>query len=98
MWSSTYLKERNCSLHHAPQRAEPLRTKRTRLRPRRRAAEPQQPSDSRRKLDNFLRLLARGCGGATRGAGAGGMNTTEDFIAGCLARDAHRPDADVMTV
>src|SRR5438128_12394401 len=71
------LKERDCSLHLRPERAGPLLTKRTRLCPRRRAAEPQQPSDSRRKLENFLRLLARGCGGATRGTGAGGMNMTE---------------------
>lgn len=48
------LKERDCSLHlHLPE-SSPAPTKRTRLRPRRRAAEPQQPSDSRRKLQTIF--------------------------------------------
>jgi len=82
-FSRFVLKERDCSLHHAPEsRAAPDETHPAGARARR-AAEPQQPSDSRRKPENFLRLLARGCGGATRDARAG-LNTTEDLIAGCL--------------
>ncbi len=68
------LKERDCSLHHHPERAVPLRTKGTRPCPRRRAAEHQQLSDSRRKDVSPVGARLRG---ATRGAGAGGMNRTE---------------------
>ena len=46
------LKEWNCSLHRASE-SRPLRTKRTRLRPRRRAAEPQQARDSTHKQKIF---------------------------------------------
>ena len=72
------LKERDCSLH-SPERAEPLLTKRTRLCPRRRAAKHQQLSDGGRKNVAPAGAMLRG---ATRGAGAAGMNTTEYFIGG----------------
>jgi hypothetical protein len=65
------LKERDCSLH-SPERAEPLLTKRTRLCPRRRAAEHQQLSDGGRKDVAAAGAMLRG---ATRGTGAAGMNT-----------------------
>ena len=67
------LKERDCSLHR-PGRAGPLLTKRTRLCPRRRAAEHQQLSDGGRKDVATAGARLRG---ATRGAGADGMNTTK---------------------
>jgi hypothetical protein len=70
------LKERDCSLHR-PERAGPLLTKRTRLCPRRRAAEHQQLSDGSAKDVTPAGAMLRG---ATRDAGADGMNTTEYFI------------------
>jgi hypothetical protein len=73
------LKERDCSLHR-PERAGPLLTKRTRLCPRRRAAEHQQLSDGGRKDVATAGARLRG---ATRGAGAAGMNTTENRIGRC---------------
>jgi len=78
------LKERDCSLHR-PERAGPLLTKRTRLCPRRRAAEHQQLSDGGRKDVATAGAMLRG---ATRGAGADGMNTTENRIGGCLLRES----------
>ena len=60
-----------------PERAAPLRTKGTRPRPRRRAAEHQQLSDGRRTSQNSFSSAGTMLRGATRGAGAGGMNTTE---------------------
>ncbi len=62
------------ALFTAPGRADPLLTKRTRLRLRRRAAEHQQLSDGGRKNVAPAGAMLRG---ATRGAGADGMNTAE---------------------
>src|SRR5882724_3857375 len=70
------LKERDCSLHRTG-RADPLLTKRTRPRPRCRAAEHQQRSDSGRKDVSTAGARLRG---ATRGAGVDGMNTTDKMI------------------
>ncbi len=66
-------------------------TKRTRLCPRRRAAEHQQLSDGGRKDVAAAGAMLRG---ATRGAGAGGMNTTIDLIGGCLSRSTQIPMTD----
>jgi len=62
------------ALFTRPERAAPLLTKRTRLHPRRRAAEHQQLSDGGRKDVAAAGAMLRG---ATRGAGADGMNTAE---------------------
>jgi len=72
------------ALFTRPERAGPLLTKRTRLCPRRRAAEHQQLSDGGRKDVAAAGAMLRG---ATRGAGTGGMNTTEDLIGGCRPSD-----------
>jgi len=71
----------------APERAGPLLTKRTRLRPRRRAAEHQQLSDGGRKDVADAGAMLRG---ATGGAGAAGMNTTGNLIGGCKASGARK--------
>src|ERR1035441_7928480 len=68
------------ALYPRPERAGPLLTKRTRLCPRRRAAEHQQLSDGGRKDVAAAGAMLRG---ATRGAGAGEMNTAEINVA-CL--------------
>ena len=72
------------ALFASTERAAPLLTKRTRLNPRRRAAEHQQRSDSGRKDVATAGARLRG---ATRGAGSDGMNTTNNLIGGCLISD-----------
>ena len=67
------------ALFNRPERAAPLLAKRTRLRPRRRAAEHQQLSDGGRKDVAPAGAMLRG---ATRGAGSDGMNTTDNRIDG----------------
>ena len=71
------------ALFTRPERAGPLLTKRTRLCPRRRAAEHQQLSDGGRKDVAAAGAMLRG---TTRGAGADGMNTIEYLIGGCQQR------------
>ena len=59
--------------------------------PRRRAAEHQQVIDCGRKDVAAAGAMLRG---ATRGAGAGGMNTTENRIGGCLSKSTQIPMTD----
>ena len=74
----------------SPERAGPIRTKGTRQHPRRRAAE-HEATKCHETQTNGLReahwgkVLSRGTRlrGATRGAGADGMNTTDSLIGEC---------------
>jgi len=62
------------------------------MHPRRRAAEHQQLSDGGRKNVATAGAMLRG---ATRGAGANGMNTTEILIGGCWTSDAKNSYAKI---
>jgi hypothetical protein len=82
----------------SPERAGPIRTKGTRQRPRRRAAE-HEATECHETQTNGLReahwgkVLSRGTRlrGATRSAGADGMNTTDCLIDECESAKGQIP-------
>ena len=82
------LKERDCSLRLRPGRAGPLRTKRTRVCPCRRAAEHQQPSDGGRRTPQHPKTFAcrREVARSNQRHGHTRVNTIESHVGECPVR------------